>query len=146
MTDIYIAVILLKIVYVIERVAGLFHYEEDESAQKLYFSERSHALRVLEALNEQRRQHVLCDVIVCVDDQEFACHRSVLAACSPYFFAMFSSKSREFEDRGFDLPPVAPLSISYEMVSGATQHIICWRHWIRHAGFYIAQQGAQCAV
>ena len=80
---------------VIVRTVGLFHYEEDESAQKLFFSETSHALHVLEALNEQRRQRVLCDVIICVEDKEFACHRSVLAAGSPYFFTMFSSKSPE---------------------------------------------------
>ena len=82
---------------VIVRTVGLFHYEEDESAQKLFFSETSHALHVLEALNEQRRQRVLCDVIICVEDKEFACHRSVLAAGSPYFFTMFSS---EFPDIG----------------------------------------------
>ncbi|KAI0237966.1 Kelch-like protein 3 [Lamellibrachia satsuma] len=92
----------------LECLPGLFHYEEDESAQKLYFSERSHALRVLEALNEQRRQHVLCDVIVCVDDQEFACHRSVLAACSPYFFAMFSSDMRESLEQRVSISGIAP--------------------------------------
>ena len=70
--------------------SGLFNRNEDGSYHEYYFSELSHALNVLQGLNKQRLQGALCDVCVCVDGDEFPCHRNVLAACSPYFLAMFT--------------------------------------------------------
>ena len=35
------------------------------------------------------------DVTLCVDQSEFPCHKSVLAASSPYFMAMFSTNLAE---------------------------------------------------
>jgi len=37
------------------------------------------------------RQKQLCDVILVADDVEIHAHRMVLASCSPYFYAMFTS-------------------------------------------------------
>jgi len=80
----------------LESLPGLFASNDGEGPyNEFYFSETSHALRVLQGLNEQRLQGNLCDVIVCVDNQDFPCHRSVLASCSPYFNAMFSSGMME---------------------------------------------------
>ena len=73
--------------------AGLFQRtEEDGYGADYCFSEVSHALNVLAGLNRQRQDATLCDVVVCVDDYEFPCHRNVLAACSPYFMAMFTGQ------------------------------------------------------
>lgn len=37
-----------------------------------------------------RSQNLLCDVTIVAEDMEIAAHRVVLAACSPYFHAMFT--------------------------------------------------------
>lgn len=49
-----------------------------------------HASRALEALDQMRRQGVLCDVRLCAGGVEVQAHRALLAACSPYFRAMFT--------------------------------------------------------
>ncbi|XP_028655730.1 transcription regulator protein BACH1-like [Erpetoichthys calabaricus] len=46
-----------------------------------------HSSNVLNHLNNQRQQGILCDMTVMVEDQFFHAHCSVLAACSDYFHA-----------------------------------------------------------
>lgn len=41
------------------------------------------------------RQGQLCDVLLVADDVQLSAHRVVLAACSHYFSAMFTSKLSE---------------------------------------------------
>ncbi|XP_034048627.1 zinc finger and BTB domain-containing protein 7C [Thalassophryne amazonica] len=53
----------------------------------------NHSTDVLCSLNEQRRDGLLCDVILIVRDQEYRTHRSVLAACSQYFKKLFTVAS-----------------------------------------------------
>lgn len=50
----------------------------------------NHSSDVLCSLNEQRRDGLLCDVVLIVHDQEYRTHRSVLAACSQYFKKLFT--------------------------------------------------------
>ncbi|KAM6987008.1 zinc finger and BTB domain-containing protein 7C [Aplochiton taeniatus] len=50
----------------------------------------NHSSDVLCSLNEQRREGLLCDVILIVRDQEYRTHRSILAACSQYFKKLFT--------------------------------------------------------
>ncbi len=38
------------------------------------------------------KEGVLCDVTIVCGSSEFPCHRNVLAACSPFFMAMFTSR------------------------------------------------------
>ncbi|XP_062454252.1 transcription regulator protein BACH1 [Rhea pennata] len=46
-----------------------------------------HGTNVLLNLNDQRKQDILCDVTVLVEDQRFRAHKAVLAACSSYFLS-----------------------------------------------------------
>ncbi|NXI25651.1 BACH1 protein, partial [Sterrhoptilus dennistouni] len=46
-----------------------------------------HCTNVLLSLDDQRKQDILCDVTVLVEDQRFRAHKAVLAACSSYFLS-----------------------------------------------------------
>ncbi|KAM4563415.1 zinc finger and BTB domain-containing protein 17 isoform 2-T3 [Odontesthes bonariensis] len=48
-----------------------------------------HSAEVLEQLNRQRRQGLLCDCTFVVDGVDFKAHKAVLAACSVYFRTLF---------------------------------------------------------
>ncbi|XP_017263092.1 zinc finger and BTB domain-containing protein 7C isoform X2 [Kryptolebias marmoratus] len=58
----------------------------------------NHSSDVLCSLNEQRRDGLLCDVILIVQDQEYRTHRSVLAACSQYFKKLFTVATTDSGD------------------------------------------------
>ncbi|XP_072262944.1 kelch-like protein 2 [Pyxicephalus adspersus] len=46
-------------------------------------------------MNELRSENLLCDVTIVAEDVEIAAHKVVLAACSPYFHAMFTGEMSE---------------------------------------------------
>lgn len=46
---------------------------------------QSHQDSVLSALNQQRKDGLLCDVTLVAGEQKFHAHKAVLAACSDYF-------------------------------------------------------------
>ncbi|NXF99656.1 BACH1 protein, partial [Sakesphorus luctuosus] len=46
-----------------------------------------HGTNVLLSLDDQRKQDILCDVTILVEDQRFRAHKAVLAACSSYFLS-----------------------------------------------------------
>ncbi|XP_048375419.1 zinc finger and BTB domain-containing protein 17 isoform X2 [Sphaerodactylus townsendi] len=48
-----------------------------------------HSKAVLEQLNQQRQQGLLCDCTFVVDGVDFKAHKAVLAACSHYFRMLF---------------------------------------------------------
>lgn len=50
---------------------------------------------LLEALNEQRTEGVLTDVVLEVDGEEFDAHKNILAAASDYFKIMFTGNFKE---------------------------------------------------
>nr|XP_057920947.1 zinc finger and BTB domain-containing protein 7C [Doryrhamphus excisus]XP_057920949.1 zinc finger and BTB domain-containing protein 7C [Doryrhamphus excisus] len=70
------------------------HREED----RIGIPFPNHSSDVLCSLNEQRRDGLLCDVVLIVRDQEFRTHRSVLAACSQYFKKLFTVAAAGPED------------------------------------------------
>ncbi|OQV16556.1 Kelch-like protein 20 [Hypsibius exemplaris] len=55
----------------------------------LYVSDKHHQ-DILALLCELRRNNELCDVSILVGERQIFAHRAVLAACSPYFRAMFT--------------------------------------------------------
>ncbi|KAI4817095.1 hypothetical protein KUCAC02_009377 [Chaenocephalus aceratus] len=77
----------------------------------------NHSSDVLCSLNEQRRDGLLCDVILIVSDQEYRTHRSVLAACSQYFKKLFTVATTDSGDHNhtaavYDIDFVAPDSLA----------------------------------
>ncbi|KAM8835896.1 zinc finger and BTB domain-containing protein 21 [Synchiropus picturatus] len=61
----------------------------------VHYSNPSHAVSVLGLLNEQRLQAQMCDIILLVGDQKYHAHKSILAANSEYFHALFSPSEAE---------------------------------------------------
>ena len=59
------------------------------------FTASSHASSLLNEMKKLRENSDLCDVTLCVEQEEFKAHRLVLAACSPYFNAMFTNQHLE---------------------------------------------------
>ena len=61
----------------------------------MWFENDLHQNGILEMLKLMYDSHQLTDVCITVDNQEFFCHRAVLAASSCYFHAMFTSNLAE---------------------------------------------------
>ncbi|GAA6232733.1 transcription regulator protein BACH1-like [Lates japonicus] len=59
------------------------------------FQSAVHSAHVLQCLNDQRQQDVLCDVTVVVENRSFRAHCSVLASCSEYFHSRVTSVTRQ---------------------------------------------------
>uniref|UniRef100_A0A096M9G9 Zinc finger and BTB domain containing 7C n=1 Tax=Poecilia formosa TaxID=48698 RepID=A0A096M9G9_POEFO len=77
----------------------------------------NHSSDVLCSLNEQRRDGLLCDVVLIVRDQEYRTHRSVLAACSQYFKKLFTVATTDGGDPHhtaavYEIDFVAPESLT----------------------------------
>jgi len=67
------------------------HANEDGT----WFENDLHQNGVLEMMKLMYDSRQLTDVCVTVDDQQFFCHRAVLAATSCYFHAMFTTSLAE---------------------------------------------------
>ncbi|XP_015194310.1 zinc finger and BTB domain-containing protein 7C isoform X2 [Lepisosteus oculatus] len=72
----------------------------------------NHSSEVLCSLNEQRRDGLLCDVVLIVRDQEYRTHRSVLAACSQYFKKLFTVGVDGEVHSVYEIDFVAPESLA----------------------------------
>lgn len=61
----------------------------------LPFFDAAHAINLLRGIHELRAERKFFDVTLCAEGKEFHCHRTVLAAASTYFRAMFAGTLRE---------------------------------------------------
>ncbi|XP_077004882.1 kelch-like protein 6 [Tamandua tetradactyla] len=68
---------------------------ETLNGDKVKFEDKGLSLILQHGLDSLRVEDALTDVILCVDIQEFSCHRVVLAAASNYFRAMFCNDLKE---------------------------------------------------
>ena len=59
------------------------------------FPSEGHSTEILSSINAFRKGSMLCDTILRVEDRDFPVHRVILAACSNYFEAMFTSGMSE---------------------------------------------------
>lgn len=85
------------------------------------------------SMNRMRQRGLLCDIVLHVSNKEIKAHKVVLASCSPYFHAMFTSK---FSPRCTNLsdlfPFTLPVSISlFARISEIheARHVACVRHF-----------------
>ena len=58
-------------------------------------NDEQHRIELLSRLARQQRDGVLCDVVLVIKDCEFPAHKSVLAAASEYFLALFTTTMME---------------------------------------------------
>ncbi|XP_030074286.1 kelch-like ECH-associated protein 1 isoform X2 [Microcaecilia unicolor] len=78
----------------------------------LDYTVEDHTSKAFKRLDELRKDHQLCDVLLQVNHdgqrEEFHVHRVVLASCSPYFKAMFTSNFQECCAREISIQGVSP--------------------------------------
>ncbi|XP_048459834.1 kelch-like protein 3 isoform X9 [Rhincodon typus] len=80
---------------------------EDDKDQAPITMNTLHMMKAFKVMNELRSKSTLCDVTIVAEDVEIEAHRIVLAACSPYFCAMFTgdmaeSKAKKVEIKDID--------------------------------------------
>uniref|UniRef100_H3DIJ4 Kelch-like ECH-associated protein 1a n=1 Tax=Tetraodon nigroviridis TaxID=99883 RepID=H3DIJ4_TETNG len=79
----------------------------------LDYTVETHASRSLKMMEEFRQQELLCDLVLHVTHKDrtvdFKVHKVVLASCSQYFRAMFTSSFRECSASEVTLRDVCPL-------------------------------------
>ncbi|XP_019896274.1 kelch-like protein 32 isoform X3 [Esox lucius] len=85
---------------------------------------KSHQDFVLSALNQQRKDGLLCDVTLVAGDQKFHAHKAVLAACSDYFRAMFSLCMVESEADEVTLQGVTSVGLKHALDFAYTGQIV----------------------
>ena len=61
------------------------------------YSEHPYEGTLLRGLDELRKNGILCDIKLIVENKEFDAHKSVLASCSTYFRVMFTTSMIEKE-------------------------------------------------
>ena len=71
-----------------------------------------YAERLLQGLDELRRDGVLCNVVLRVGQLSLPAHRAVLASCSPYFRAMFTAKLSEQQKETIDFKDIHPHALN----------------------------------
>ncbi|XP_054477431.1 kelch-like protein 32 isoform X4 [Anoplopoma fimbria] len=85
---------------------------------------KSHQDSVLAALNQQRKDGLLCDVTLMAGEQKFHAHKAVLAACSDYFRAMFSLCMVESEADEVTLQGVTGVGLKHALDFAYTGQIL----------------------
>ncbi|XP_036808058.1 kelch-like ECH-associated protein 1A [Oncorhynchus mykiss] len=81
----------------------------------LDYTIETHPSRALQAMEDFRRHEMLCDITLHVTYKDttvdFKVHKVVLASCSPYFKAMFTSSFKECHASEVTLRDVCPLVV-----------------------------------
>ena len=58
-------------------------------------SNTEYSQAIMQTLNKYRKEEIFCDVCLIVEDAELMAHRNVLAASSPFFESLLSSRMKE---------------------------------------------------
>lgn len=101
------------------------------------------------SMNRMRQRGLLCDIVLHVSNKEIKAHKVVLASCSPYFHAMFTSK---FMARHYFIPlpascfpvdgtttttqqqcaPLHPSILITSFLSSCLAQVVRWDVWASH--------------
>ncbi|XP_028994757.1 kelch-like ECH-associated protein 1A [Betta splendens] len=102
----------------------------------LDYTVETHASRSLKAMNEFRQQGQLCDLVIHATYKErivdFKVHKVVLAACSPYFRAMFTSSFKECDASEVTLCDACPEVVGKLIDFAYTAHISVGEKCVLH--------------
>eukprot|EP00064_Thunnus_orientalis_P010547 superscaffoldBa00001441_g10573 len=102
----------------------------------LDYTVETHASKSLKVMDEFRRQEMLCDLVLHVTYKErtvdFKVHRVVLASCSPYFRAMFTSSFKECRASEVTLRDVCPQVVGRLIDFAYTSHITVGEKCVLH--------------
>ncbi|XP_045140970.1 kelch-like protein 3 [Echinops telfairi] len=85
---------------------------EDEKNQRTITVNPAHMGKAFKVMNELRSKQLLCDVMIVAEDVEIEAHRVVLAACSPYFCAMFTGDMSESKAKKIEIKDVDGQTLS----------------------------------
>ncbi|CAG7825548.1 unnamed protein product, partial [Allacma fusca] len=91
------------------------------------FKNPEHFAKAFATLDTLRKTRVMCDVVLVAGDVEIPAHRMVLASCSPYFYAMFTS----FEEKGKDKVHIQSVDqTALQMLIGYGKNLTFLLAWI----------------
>ncbi|XP_010216312.1 PREDICTED: kelch-like protein 3 [Tinamus guttatus] len=79
---------------------------EEEKEPRTVTVNPSHMRKAFKVMNELRSKRLLCDVVIVAEAVEMEAHRVVLAACSPYFCAMFTGDMSESKAKKIEIKDV----------------------------------------
>ncbi|XP_070649735.1 kelch-like protein 3 isoform X9 [Bos indicus] len=85
---------------------------DDEKNQRTITVNPAHMGKAFKVMNELRSKQLLCDVMIVAEDVEIEAHRVVLAACSPYFCAMFTGDMSESKAKKIEIKDVDGQTLS----------------------------------
>uniref|UniRef100_A0A2K5ERN2 Kelch like family member 3 n=1 Tax=Aotus nancymaae TaxID=37293 RepID=A0A2K5ERN2_AOTNA len=85
---------------------------DDEKSQRTITVNPAHMGKAFKVMNELRSKQLLCDVMIVAEDVEIEAHRVVLAACSPYFCAMFTGDMSESKAKKIEIKDVDGQTLS----------------------------------
>ncbi|XP_021363093.1 kelch-like protein 21 [Mizuhopecten yessoensis] len=92
-----------------EQQGGTMTWMSNSADQNtLVLQDPDYGLDILRRINTLRSERVFTDASICVGQEEFPCHRNILAASSPYFKAMFTSELREGLETVVSINEVSP--------------------------------------
>ncbi|KAG8441618.1 hypothetical protein GDO86_010706 [Hymenochirus boettgeri] len=94
------------------------------NSESLAFHDEDLSSELLKQLNKFRESCLLTDIIICSGDDEFPCHRTVLASSSPYFKAMFCNNFIESSQQKVTLSGIDSGSLGQIIVYVYTGEIL----------------------
>ncbi|XP_034051394.1 kelch-like ECH-associated protein 1A isoform X2 [Thalassophryne amazonica] len=105
-------------------------------SEYLDYTVETHASTALKVMDEFRQQEMLCDLVLHVTYKEstvdYKVHKVVLASCSSYFRAMFTSSFKECDASEVTLRDVCPQVVGRLIDFAYTSHITVGKKCVLH--------------